>query len=142
MSKIIAFVNQKGGVAKTTTAINLSACLAQQGKRVLLVDADPQGNATSGIGQNRREIEHCIYDVLIHGVPAQAVIRPSAWPNLSVLPATIQLAGAEIELVSAISREMVAPAETRISPVSGLTTSSDAMPPAMRAASASFLLNL
>ena len=105
MSKIIAFVNQKGGVAKTTTAINLSACLAQQGKRVLLVDADPQGNATSGIGQNRREIEHCIYDVLIHGVPAQAVIRPSAWPNLSVLPATIQLAGAEIELVSAISRE-------------------------------------
>lgn len=105
MSKIIAFVNQKGGVAKTTTAINLSACLAQCGKRVLLVDADPQGNATGGLGQNRREIEHCIYDVLIHGVPAQAVIRPSAWPGLSILPATIQLAGAEIELVSAISRE-------------------------------------
>ncbi len=105
MGKIIAFVNQKGGVAKTTTAINLGACLAQNGKNILLVDCDPQGNATSGLGINRRQVEHCIYDVLIHSVPAQSVILQTAFPRLDILPATIQLAGAEIELVSSISRE-------------------------------------
>lgn len=105
MGKIVAFVNQKGGVAKTTTAVNLGACLAEKGKNVLVVDCDPQGNATSGLGINRRKVEYCIYDVIIHSVPAQAVILPTQFPRLHILPATIQLAGAEIELVSSISRE-------------------------------------
>lgn len=105
LGKTIAVVNQKGGVAKTTTAINLSAFLADMGKNILLIDCDPQGNATSGMGLNRREIENCIYDVLINSVPAEAVIQKTNYPRLDILPATIQLAGAEIELVSAISRE-------------------------------------
>ena len=105
LGKTIAVVNQKGGVAKTTTAINLSAFLADMGKKILLVDCDPQGNATSGVGLNRREIENCIYDVLINSVPAEAVIQKSNFDNFDIMPATIQLAGAEIELVSAISRE-------------------------------------
>ena len=105
MGKIISIVNQKGGVAKTTTAINLSAALGQRGKKVLLVDLDPQGNATSGLGIDRRQVEHCVYDVLINGAPAEAVILKTEYRNLSLLPATIQLAGAEVELVTAISRE-------------------------------------
>lgn len=105
MGKIVALVNQKGGVAKTTTAINLAACLAQLGKNILLVDIDPQGNATSGIGINRREVEYCIYDVLIHSAPVQAVVLNTPFARLDILPATIQLAGAEIELVSLMSRE-------------------------------------
>ena len=105
MGKVIAIVNQKGGVAKTTTAVNLSAALADRGRRVLLVDMDPQGNATSGVGVERREIEHCVYDVLINDAPVSAVIQPTGFPDLDILPATIQLAGAEVELVSAVSRE-------------------------------------
>jgi len=93
-------------VAKTTTAVNLGACLAGLGKKVLLVDMDPQGNATSGLGVNREELEHCIYDVLINGVSLKSVKLTTASDNLDVIPATIQLAGAEIELVSAISREL------------------------------------
>ena len=105
MGKVIAIVNQKGGVAKTTTAVNLSAALGERGKKVLLIDMDPQGNATSGLGVDRREIAHCVYDVLISGAPPAAVIRKSGFRNLDLMPATIQLAGAEVELVNAISRE-------------------------------------
>ncbi len=105
MAKCVAIANQKGGVAKTTTSINLSACLSQRGYKVLLVDIDPQGNATSGLGINRAQIEHCIYDVLINNSPAAAVLLATNYANLDILPATIQLAGAEVELVSAIARE-------------------------------------
>ena len=105
MRNVFALANQKGGVAKTTTAINLSACLAELGKKVLLIDMDPQGNATSGLGVDRQELEHCIYDVLIAGAPLEAVILPSQIPGLSLAPATINLAGAEVELVAELERE-------------------------------------
>ena len=105
MPRIIAVANQKGGVGKTTTAVNLSAALAQFGQKVLLLDIDPQGNATSGIGIHKKEIRACIYDALINGVPLNRVAAPSRWEGLFVVPATIQLAGAEIELVSTVSRE-------------------------------------
>ena len=102
---MVAIANQKGGVAKTTTAINLSACLAELGNRVLLVDLDPQGNATSGLGIAKHKLTRCIYDVLINDVPLEQVIQKTDQKNLKVVPARIQLAGAEIELVSQISRE-------------------------------------
>ncbi|KMT62169.1 Sporulation initiation inhibitor protein soj [Paenilisteria newyorkensis] len=103
---MIALANQKGGVGKTTTSVNLSSSLAFLGKKVLLVDIDPQGNASSGVGINKGEIEHCIYDVLVDDVALKDVIKPTAMEALKVVPATIQLAGAEVELVPAISREI------------------------------------
>lgn len=106
MGKIIAIANQKGGVGKTTTSVNLGAGLAQVGKKVLLVDIDAQGNATTGVGIEKSELDQCIYNVLVEDADVQGAIRKTATENLDVLPATIQLAGAEIELVPTISREV------------------------------------
>ena len=105
MVKVIAIANQKGGVGKTTTAVNLAACLAQKGRKVLMLDEDPQGNATSGLGFDKRDIKKCVYDTLINDVPMKDVLLHSDYENLDVIPATIQLAGADIELVSLMNRE-------------------------------------
>jgi len=103
--KVIAIANQKGGVGKTTTSVNLSACLADLGKKVLLVDLDPQGNSTSGFGFDKTKIKQSVYDVLVNDISVEGVILQTKIDNLMLLPATIQLAGAEIELVSIMSRE-------------------------------------
>jgi len=105
VGKVIAITNQKGGVGKTTTSVNLSACLADAGKKVLMIDLDPQGNATSGLGIDKEELENCIHDVIIDGLDIKAIIQPTMLKKLFVAPATIQLAGAEVELVSIVSRE-------------------------------------
>lgn len=105
MVKIIAVANQKGGVGKTTTSVNLSACLATLDKKVLLIDIDPQGNATSGFGIDKMKIKRSTYDVLVDHVDIVDAILSTQIENLTILPATIQLAGAEIELVSIMSRE-------------------------------------
>lgn len=104
--RILAIANQKGGVGKTTTAVNLGASLAERGHRVLVVDLDPQGNATTGLGINARTLERSIYDVLLHEVPIDDCIEPTSLRNLFAVPATIELAGAEIELVPTFSREL------------------------------------
>lgn len=106
MQGVMAITNQKGGVGKTTTAVNLSACIADLGKKVLLLDIDPQGNATSGIGIDKKKIKYCIYDALINDIPAEKIVYKSKINKLDVIPATIQLAGAEIELVPTLSREV------------------------------------
>lgn len=105
MGSIVAVVNQKGGVGKTTTAINLSAYLADKGKFVLLVDADPQANATSGIGINHRELEHGLYDALVGRKPIREIVQPTVIDGFRVAPATASLAGANVELVTVDRRE-------------------------------------
>ncbi len=104
-ARVLAIVNQKGGVGKSTTAVNLAACLGELGRRVLLVDLDPQGNATSGFGLDKNQRSECVYNALLSDTPISALIEPVAVENVFVVPATIQLAGAEFELVSAFSRE-------------------------------------
>ncbi|MHB8894469.1 MAG: ParA family protein [Candidatus Geothermincolia bacterium] len=104
-ARIIAVTNQKGGVGKTTTAINLSACLAASGSTVLLVDMDPQGNATSGVGIEKATINDCVYDVLLGDIEARSVVLPGPIEGMEVLPSTLDLAAAEIELAAELSRE-------------------------------------
>ncbi len=105
MSRIIALVNQKGGVGKSTTAVNLGAALAVFGKRILVVDSDPQGNTTTGFGIEKAQLRHDVYDLLLQQAPIDDIIVGTEVEGLSLIPATINLAGAEIELVSALSRE-------------------------------------
>jgi len=105
LAKKLAIVNQKGGVGKSTTAVNLSAALAEMGMKVLLGDIDPQGNATSGVGVDKGSLKYSIYDVLINEIDVREAILETGIENFDILPANIDLAGAEIELVSMISRE-------------------------------------
>jgi len=104
-ARVLAIVNQKGGVGKSTTAVNLAAALGEAGQKTLLIDLDPQGNATSGFGLNKNQRELCVYNALLGDTNISQIIEPVEVEHVFVVPATIQLAGAEIELVSALSRE-------------------------------------
>ena len=105
MGKVLAVANQKGGVGKTTTAVNLSAALALSGRRILLIDMDPQGHATSGIGVAKTAVGVSVYDVVINGLSTGSALMPTPVENLDIIPGSIHLAGAEVELVSIASRE-------------------------------------
>jgi chromosome partitioning protein len=106
LPRVMAVANQKGGVGKTTTAVNLGACLAHIGFRTLVVDLDPQGNASTGLGIDTRNLETSMYDVVMHETPIEDCVEPTSVKNLFVAPASLDLAGAEIELVPAFSREL------------------------------------
>ena len=112
MGRIIAIANQKGGVGKTTTTVNLSAALAKKGKKVLLVDLDPQGNATSGLGVDKFQ-QNTIYDILVNGRDASSCIRPGVFGTLDVIPSTVDLAGAEIEMLDIEKHEFILKEELR-----------------------------
>ncbi|MDG2025579.1 MAG: AAA family ATPase [Acidimicrobiales bacterium] len=103
--RVFAVANQKGGVGKTTTTVNLGACFAELGQRVLIIDLDPQANASTGLGLNPRQLDYSLYDVLLQDVPIEDVVEPVSVKNLYVAPASLDLAGAEIELVPALNRE-------------------------------------
>lgn len=107
MTKVISFINQKGGVGKTTTCVNMASYLAEMGKKILIIDMDPQGNASSSVGINKEEKFKTIYDVLIDDEPIDNVIRPTKFENLHIIPSNVDLAGAEIELVQVNNREKV-----------------------------------
>ena len=105
MAKIISICNQKGGTGKTTTTVNLSATLAELNKKILIIDSDPQGNATSGVGINKNELEKSVYDLLLQKSTVREVIIGDVFKNLDIIPCNIDLTGAEIELVGSFSRE-------------------------------------
>ena len=107
MSKIISIANQKGGVGKTTTNVNLSACIASKGRKVLVIDIDPQGNTTSGFGIEKNEIKYSIYDVLVNGIDINETIVKTQIENLDIIVSKLELAGAEIELVPMMARETI-----------------------------------
>ena len=107
MGRIIAVANQKGGVGKTTTATNLSACLAEKGKKVLAVDLDPQGNMTSGLGVDKNEVENTVYELILDECTIKESIQEEILENLSLLPSNVELAGAEIELIGVENKEFI-----------------------------------
>lgn len=106
MGRTISIFNQKGGVGKTTTVINLAAALGKLGKRILIVDADPQGNATSGLGIDKNSLELSLYDGLINGVDLKKIVRKTSAENVDIIPSNVELAGAEIELIEIENREL------------------------------------